>query len=137
MEDVMARKCITCGKVYEYCGACPTDSKKPSWSSTYCSETCMKVGQTLISHSLNNIDDAEAVKRFEEIGLNNIHLAGGKAKEMFEKIMATKKVVKKIVKPVVVAEVKPEVEAEAPVIEEPIETEVTLKKNVTRKKRNK
>ena len=51
----MARKCILCGKEYEYCPSCPKDAKKETWYAIYDSENCKDISKALTDYNLKKI----------------------------------------------------------------------------------
>jgi len=45
------RKCVLCGKEYEYCPNCPKDSRKPLWHKLYHSENCRNIFESLNNYN--------------------------------------------------------------------------------------
>lgn len=56
----MARKCILCGKSYQYCPSCPKDAKKETWYALFDSENCKNISKALTDYNLNKISKDEA-----------------------------------------------------------------------------
>ena len=56
----MARKCILCGKEYEYCPSCRKDAKKETWYAIYDSENCKNISKALTDYNLKRITKEEA-----------------------------------------------------------------------------
>ena len=56
----MARKCIVCGKEYNYCRSCPKDAKKETWYALYDSENCKNISQALTDYNFNKVTKDEA-----------------------------------------------------------------------------
>lgn len=47
--------CKVCGKKYNYCPTCPTDTR-PKWMKHYCGDNCKKIFSTLVNYSLGEAD---------------------------------------------------------------------------------
>ena len=45
------RKCVLCGKEYEYCPSCPKDARKPLWHKLYHSENCRNIFEALNNYN--------------------------------------------------------------------------------------
>ena len=56
------RKCICCGEKYQYCPSCGNDRLKPTWYSSFCSETCKDLWKTLSEYSMEFINKSEAIE---------------------------------------------------------------------------
>ena len=56
----MARKCIVCGKEYNYCRSCPKDAKKETWYALYDNENCKNISQALTDYNFNKVTKEEA-----------------------------------------------------------------------------
>lgn len=54
------RSCICCNEKYSYCPSCGSDRFKPTWHSTFCSETCKDLWETLSKYSMKFIEEDEA-----------------------------------------------------------------------------
>ena len=55
----MARKCIVCGKEYNYCRSCPKDAKKETWYALYDNENCKDISQALTDYNFKRITKEE------------------------------------------------------------------------------
>lgn len=66
----MARKCILCGKTYEYCPSCPRDAKKETWYTIYDSENCKNISKTLTEYNLHQITKEEAREALSKCNLS-------------------------------------------------------------------
>ena len=47
----MARKCVLCGKEYEYCPSCPKDKDKALWHKLYDNENCRNIFEALNNYN--------------------------------------------------------------------------------------
>jgi hypothetical protein len=56
----MARKCILCGKAYQYCPSCPKDAKKETWYALFDNENCKNISKALTDYNLHKISKDEA-----------------------------------------------------------------------------
>lgn len=56
------RKCIVCGKEYEYCPRCSRFAHLPKYMFTYCSENCKEIDYITASYANGHItvEDAKA-----------------------------------------------------------------------------
>lgn len=43
MPTIKKRKCIVCGKEYEYCNNCKSHIGLPAWKAIYCDENCRNI----------------------------------------------------------------------------------------------
>ena len=66
----MARKCILCGKEYEYCPSCPKDAKKETWYAIYDSENCKDISKALTDYNLKKITKEEACEALSRCDLS-------------------------------------------------------------------
>ena len=66
----MARKCILCGKEYEYCPSCPKDAKKETWYAIYDSENCKDISKALTDYNLKKITKEEARESLSKCDLS-------------------------------------------------------------------
>ena len=66
----MARKCILCGKKYEYCPGCPRDAKKETWYAIYDNENCKNISKALTDYNLNQITKDEAREALSKCDLS-------------------------------------------------------------------
>ena len=63
------RKCVLCGKEYEYCPGCPKDYRKPLWHKLYHDENCRNIFE-----ELNNYNFKLATKEETKDILSNCDL---------------------------------------------------------------
>ena len=65
------RKCICCGEKYQYCPSCGNDRLKPTWYSSFCSETCKDLWKTLSEYSMEFINKSEAIELIDALPLKD------------------------------------------------------------------
>ena len=56
------RKCVCCGKEYDYCPACPKKDQ-PGWMATFCSEPCKELFNIVSAYNTKRIGK-DAVRKF-------------------------------------------------------------------------
>lgn len=64
------RKCIVCGAEYSYCPTCAEDAQKPIWMTSFDSENCHDIWDTLCAMTCNNISEVEGVKKLRKLDLS-------------------------------------------------------------------
>lgn len=73
------RKCILCGKEYEYCPTCPKDKDKAPWHKLYHSENCRNIFNALNDYNFKLVTKSEAKTRLSACDLTidlNDHYRG-------------------------------------------------------------
>ena len=65
------RKCICCGEKYQYCPSCGNDRLKPTWYSSFCSETCKDLWKTLSEYSMELINKSKAIDLINTLPLKD------------------------------------------------------------------
>ena len=58
----MLRKCVCCGKEYDYCPGCHKKDQ-PGWMVTFCSESCKDLFNIVSAYNVKRIDKA-AVRKY-------------------------------------------------------------------------
>ena len=100
------RKCVLCGKEYEYCPNCPKDSRKPLWHKLYHSENCRNIFEALNNYNFKLATKEETQEILSKCDLSielNDHYRGE-----IEAIMPKKRGMR--AKVMIVDEVVPEAE---------------------------
>lgn len=69
MKDL--RKCICCGKEYEYCPKCGKYDKYPRWMINFHDANCNEIFKTAIEYVAHNITDDQARARLDKCDLSN------------------------------------------------------------------
>ena len=98
------RKCIICGKEYQYCHKCKQYASLPRWYSEFCSENCKNVYDATNKFSFGHIDAKEAKQAIGNLTGKDVVTAY--IAEIIDTINATT-VVEEKVESVVVEEEKP------------------------------
>lgn len=73
------RKCVLCGKEYEYCPSCPKDKSKALWHKLYDSENCRNIFTALNDYSFKLVTKEEAKELLSKCDLTlelNDHYRG-------------------------------------------------------------
>lgn len=65
------RKCIVCGKEYEYCNSCKGHASHPSWKAIYHDENCRSVMNITTEYAAGNITKSEAKRKLDACDLTN------------------------------------------------------------------
>ena len=68
----MSKKCILCGKQYEYCPSCPKDKYKETWYMLYDSENCRNISRALTDYNLKKISKEEAQSLLRKCDLSKV-----------------------------------------------------------------
>ncbi len=58
----MLRKCVCCGKEYDYCPNCHKNNQ-PGWMTTFCSQPCKELFNVVSAYNVKRVDKA-AVRKF-------------------------------------------------------------------------
>ena len=83
-----ARKCICCGKEYNYCGNCAQDRYKPTYFALYCSENCHDAFTAANEFNFGHISKEEAQKKLKACDLSELDAFNEIVKKDIEKIIA-------------------------------------------------
>lgn len=65
------RRCICCDGKYSYCPSCGSDRLKPAWYSSFCSETCKTLWETLSKYSMGFVDKNSAMEVIKSLSLKD------------------------------------------------------------------
>ena len=65
------RKCTCCHKEYEYCPTCHSDKSKHTWSTIFCSESCMRLWETATQYNMNILTKDEAKEVITKLELKD------------------------------------------------------------------
>lgn len=66
------RKCLCCNEKYSYCPNCNgPDRLKPTWYSSFCSETCKTLWETLSKYSMGFVDKKDAMATIKALPLKD------------------------------------------------------------------
>lgn len=67
---MIKKKCVVCGKEYEYCGHCDKNPKINRWRNQYCSENCRDILNTVTDYVGNLIDVKTAKDKLLKLNIN-------------------------------------------------------------------
>lgn len=71
MAKTKARKCIVCGKEYEYCNRCSSHANMPTWMALYHDENCRSIMNIATEYVAGNITKADAKSQLDDCDLTN------------------------------------------------------------------
>lgn len=65
------KKCLVCGTAYSYCSTCAEYRNMPRWMSTFHSDNCRKIFNTVSSYLSKSIDATKAKEVLDTCDLTN------------------------------------------------------------------
>lgn len=66
------KKCLCCGKTYEYCGNCYDYRSLPLWMNSFCGEACKDIFQTCTDYNFKLITKDQAKETLSKYDLSNL-----------------------------------------------------------------
>ena len=94
MAKIKARKCIVCGKEYEYCNRCSSHANMPTWMALYHDDNCRSIMNIATEYVAGNITNADARSQLDKCDLTNKKNFKESVLKAVNEIYATKKTVK-------------------------------------------
>ena len=94
MARVKARKCIVCGKEYEYCNRCSSHASMPTWMALYHDDNCRNIMNIATEYMAGNITKADAKSQLDKCDLTNKKNFKESVAKAVNEICATKKTAK-------------------------------------------
>lgn len=94
MAKVKARKCIVCGKEYEYCNRCSSHTNMPTWMALYHDDNCRSIMNISTEYMAGNITKADAKSQLDNCDLTNKKNFKESVVRAVNEICATKKTTK-------------------------------------------
>lgn len=82
------RKCIVCGKEYDYCPNCIRYIRLPRWMFSYHDENCRKIGAALNDYKAKNKTPIEVKRMLEQADLSKKETFVPAFKEMIDEVLA-------------------------------------------------
>lgn len=83
------RRCIVCGKEYNYCPSC-SEANTPSWKSIYHDENCKKVFAVASWYLSGSITKEQAKSKFEKCDLSKKYLFNAEIQRAINETMVKK-----------------------------------------------
>ena len=71
MAKIKARKCIVCGKEYEYCNRCSSHANMPTWMALYHDDNCRSIMNIATEYMAGNVTKADAKSQLDICDLTN------------------------------------------------------------------
>ena len=94
MAKIKARKCIVCGKEYEYCNRCSSHANMPTWMALYHDDNCRTIMNIATEYMAGNIIKADAKSQLDNCDLTNKKNFKESVIKAINEICATKKTTK-------------------------------------------
>ena len=94
MAKTKARKCIVCGREYEYCNRCSSHATMPTWMALYHDDNCRNIMNIATEYMAGNLTKAEAKSELDGCDLTNKKNFKESVLKAVNEICATKKDVK-------------------------------------------
>lgn len=94
MARIKARKCIVCGKEYEYCNRCSSHANMPTWMALYHDENCRSIMNIATEYMAGNITKSEAKSQIDSCDLTDKKNFKESVVKAIDEICSTKKVSK-------------------------------------------
>ena len=66
------RKCLVCGKKYDFCPTCEKDRFEPFWKVSFHDDNCHDVWQTLCAVTCKTISEADGAKKLKKLDLTHV-----------------------------------------------------------------
>lgn len=71
MAKIKARKCIVCGKEYEYCNRCSSHADMPAWMALYHDDNCRSIMNIATEYMAGNLTREDAKSQLDNCDLTN------------------------------------------------------------------
>lgn len=94
MAKTKARKCIVCGKEYEYCNRCSSHASMPTWMALYHDDNCRSIMNIATEYMAGNLTKTEAKFQLDNCDLTNKKNFKESVIKAINEICVTKKAVK-------------------------------------------
>ena len=94
MAKTKARKCIVCGKEYEYCNRCSSHADMPTWMALYHDDNCRNIMNIATEYMAGNLTREVAKSQLDNCDLTNKKNFKESVANAVNEICAAKKVVK-------------------------------------------
>ena len=94
MAKIKARKCIVCGKEYEYCNRCSSHAAMPAWMALYHDDNCRSIMNIATECMAGNITKADAKAQLDSCDLTNKKNFTESVAKAVNEIYSTKKTAK-------------------------------------------
>ena len=91
MANIKARKCIVCGKEYEYCNGCKSHAAFPVWMALYHDDNCRSIMNVATEYMAGNLTKADAKAKLNKCDLTNKKNFKESVLKAVNEICATKK----------------------------------------------
>ena len=94
MAKIKTRKCVVCGKEYEYCNRCSSHANMPTWMALYHDDNCRSIMNIATEYTAGNLTKVEAKSKLDDCDLTNKKNFSESVLKAINEIYATKKAAK-------------------------------------------
>ena len=94
MAKIKARKCIVCGKEYEYCNRCSSHATMPTWMALYHDDNCRSIMNIATEYMAGNLAKADAKSQLNNCDLSNKENFKESVAKAVDEILTAKKAAK-------------------------------------------
>lgn len=91
MARIKSRKCIVCGKEYEYCNRCSSHANMPTWMALYHDDNCRSIMNIATEYMAGNLTKTDAKSQLDNCDLTNKKNFKESVLKAVNEIYATKK----------------------------------------------
>ena len=91
MARIKSRKCIVCGKEYEYCNRCSSHANMPTWMALYHDDNCRSIMNIATEYMAGNITKSDAKSQLDVCDLTDKKNFKESVAKAVGEIYATKK----------------------------------------------
>lgn len=91
MAKIKVRKCIVCGKEYEYCNRCSSHAAMPTWMALYHDDNCRSIMNIATEYIAGNLTKTDAKSQLDKCDLTNKKNFKESVVKAINEICATKK----------------------------------------------
>ena len=94
MARIKTRKCIVCGREYEYCNRCSSHANMPTWMALYHDDNCRNIMNITTEYMAGNLTKTDAKSQLDSCDLTNKKNFKESVANAINEICATKKTAK-------------------------------------------
>jgi len=109
------RKCIVCGKEYEFCRHCSDNAlAEDTWRTLYCDSNCKDIFEVLNQYGFSHIDAKETKQRLDKLDLSKLEEFREDLKRQIQKIRKEADEIKP--QPQIIPQTKPQEKKEKEIV---------------------
>lgn len=84
----VVRKCVCCGREYDYCPNCEKKSQ-PAWKVSFCNETCKELFNVLSAYNTKRVDKSVVKSFIADHGISNIEKYTAPIQEVLSEVLSS------------------------------------------------